>query len=70
MTSIMQKEMFQSRTDEYDRLLTDIAEKHEVHPDLLKQLIEYEQGRVHLKKRRGAKKDIQRIIEHSIFEVE
>ena len=66
----MQKELFQSRTAEYDRLLTDVAEKHDVDPDLLKQLIGYEQGRVHLQKRRGAKDEIRRIIEHSIFEVE
>jgi hypothetical protein len=66
----MQKKLFQSRTDEYDRLLTDVAEKHNVDPKLLKDLIDYEQGRVHLKKRRGAKDDIQRIIEHSIFGVE
>lgn len=66
----MQKQMFKSRTDEYDRLLTEIAEKHDVDPDLLKDLIDYEQGRVHLKKRRGAKGDIQRIIEDRILEVE
>jgi hypothetical protein len=37
-----------------------------VDPDLLHELISYEQGRVHLKKRRGAKSDIKQIIETQI----
>lgn len=54
------------RADEYDQLLTNIAEKHDVSPDLLKELIEYEQGRVHLERRPGAKKEIRRKIEERL----
>jgi hypothetical protein len=58
----MQKEIFKSRTDEYDRLLTDIAEDHGVDPDLLNEMIDYEKGRVHLEQRPGAKKKLRDMI--------
>lgn len=62
----MQKEIFKSRTDEYDRLLTDIADDHGVHSDLLSEMIDYEKGRVHLQKRPGAKKKLREMIEQGL----
>jgi len=62
----MQKEIFKSRTDEYDRLLTDIAEDHGVDPDLLNEMIDYEKGRVHLERRPGAKDDLRDMIEQRL----
>jgi hypothetical protein len=43
-----------------------VAENHDVEPDLLHDLISYEQGRVHLKKRRGAKSDIKQMIQERL----
>jgi hypothetical protein len=62
----MQKVLFQKRTEEYDRLLTDVAEKHDVDPELLRNLIDYERGRVHLERRPGAKKKIRQRIEERL----
>jgi hypothetical protein len=62
----MQKVLFQNRTDEYDQLLTDVAEKHNVDPGLLRNLIDYERGRVHLERRPGAKKEIRQQIEEQL----
>lgn len=62
----MQKEIFKGRTNEYDRLLTDIADDHGVDPDLLNEMIDYEKGRVHLERRPGAKDDLQNMIEQRL----
>ena len=44
-------------------ILKAIADKHRIDPELLEKLIEYESTKVHLRKRRGARKDLRRIIE-------
>jgi hypothetical protein len=62
----MQKAIFKGRTNEYDRLLTDIADDHGVDPDLLNEMIDYEKGRVHLERRPGAKDDLQNMIEQRL----
>lgn len=62
----MQKSLFENRTTQYKNLLKEVAHNHDVDPDLLHELISYEQGRVHLKKRRGAKSDIKQTIEKQI----
>lgn len=62
----MQKKIFKSRTDEYDRLLTEIAEEHGVAADLLNDMIDYEKGRVHLERRPGAKADLREMIEQRL----
>ena len=64
----MQNYLFKNRTTQYERLLKEIAEKHKVDDSLLKELIDYEQGRVHLKRRRGAKKDIRHQIDAHLTE--
>lgn len=62
----MQKEIFKSQTNEYDRLLTEIADDHGVDPDLLNEMIDYEKGRVHLERRPGAKDDLRDVIEQRL----
>lgn len=62
----MQKAIFKGRTNEYDRLLTDIADDHGVDPDLLNEMIDYEKGRVHLERRPGAKDNLQNMIEQRL----
>jgi len=62
----MQKEIFTSRTDEYDRLLNEVADDHDVDPDLLTDMINYEKGRVHLERRPGAKKKLREMIEQRL----
>jgi hypothetical protein len=62
----MQKAIFKGRTNEYDRLLTDISDDHGVDPDLLNEMIDYEKGRVHLERRPGAKDDLQNMIEQRL----
>lgn len=62
----MQKEIFKSQTNEYDRLLTEIADDHGVEPDLLNEMIDYEKGRVHLERRPGAKDDLRDMIEQRL----
>ena len=62
----MQKEIFKSRTDEYDRLLSEVADEHDVDPDLLNDMIDYEKGRVHLERRPGAKKTLREMIEQRL----
>jgi hypothetical protein len=66
----MPNDLFKNREAVDRGLLTEIAEKHDTDPALLQKLIDYEQGRVHLRKRRGAKADIQRAIEEHIFDYE
>ncbi|WP_162890584.1 DNA modification system-associated small protein [Salinibacter ruber] len=62
----MQKEIFKRQASEYDRLLTEIAEEHDVDPDLVHEMIDYEKGRVHLERRPGAKSDLQNMIEQQL----
>ena len=47
-------------------LVDKVAEEHQVEPELVNRLIEYEKQRVHLKLRRGATEDLRRIIEDYI----
>lgn len=49
-----------------DDRIRKIADKHEVDPDLIQALVEYEKTKVHLERRRGAKDEIRRLIEKSI----
>ena len=51
-----------------DDLVSNIAESHEVDSELINKLIEYEQTKIHLKLRRGAKHDIKRLIEKHLGE--
>jgi hypothetical protein len=59
-------ELFENHRSRHEKLLREVAEKHGVPPDLLNALIEYEKGRVHLQRRRGAKAEIQRTIEQHL----
>lgn len=66
----MDNTTFEKRTSEYRQLLEEVADEYDVDASLLQKLIDYEQGRVHLQRRRGAKAEIQQIIEQNIFETE
>jgi hypothetical protein len=66
----MENTTFEKRTSEYRRLLEEVAAEYDVDATLLQELIDYEQTRVHLQRRRGAKADIQQIIEQKIFDTE
>jgi len=66
----MENSMFEKRTSEYRRILQEVAKEHDIDANLLRQLIDYEQERVHLQRRRGAKSDIQEIIEQTTFGTE
>jgi hypothetical protein len=50
------------------KLIAEVAQKHDVDPELIQQLIEYEQTKVHLERRRGAKDELRRIIDLHIEE--
>lgn len=51
-----------------DEMVQEGAEKYGVSPSLIQQLIEYEQTRVHLQKRRGSRDDLRQIIEQYLEE--
>jgi len=51
-----------------NELIKEIAERHKVDPALIQRLVEYEQAKVHLRKRRGAKTELRRKIEELIEE--
>lgn len=53
-----------------DKLVSQIAEKHKVTPELIERLVAYEQTKVHLERRRGAKDELRRVIEQHIEEQE
>lgn len=53
-----------------DELVKKLAQKHDVAEGLIQRLIAYEQSRVHLQKRRGAKDELRRIIEKHLGEHE
>lgn len=46
-----------------DELIRQLSEQHQVDPDLIEQLLQYEQTKIHMERRRGAKDDLRRIIE-------
>ena len=49
-------------------LIQEVATKHRVDAKLIEQLVDYEQTRVHLERRRGAKDQLRALIEQSIEE--
>lgn len=49
-------------------LIQEVATKHQVDAKLIEQLVDYEQTRVHLERRRGAKDQLRALIEQSIEE--
>ena len=51
-----------------DELIKEIALKHNIDPALIQRLVEYEQTKVHLQKRRGARDDLRLLIEQHIEE--
>jgi len=54
---------YRSAEEEYTQILEEVAIEFEIDNNLLHALIEYEQDKVHLLKRRGAKNDLRQIIE-------
>lgn len=62
----MSNPRFTDRNEVEMELLTSIAEKHDIDINLLIQLMEYEHTKVHLERRRGAKNEIQHMIEQWI----
>lgn len=59
---------YRSAEEEYSLILEEVAKEFQVDTRLLHSLIEYEQTKVHLVKRRGAKNEIREIIEQWIQE--
>ncbi|RMG75356.1 MAG: hypothetical protein D6711_06855 [Chloroflexi bacterium] len=59
---------YQTAEEEYSLILEEVAKEFQVDTRLLHSLIEYEQSKVHLLKRRGAKNDLRQIIERWIEE--
>lgn len=51
-----------------DDLIREMAEKHDMDAALLRELLEWEQARVHFKKRRNLIKDLRRILESHALE--
>ena len=51
-----------------DELVNEIAGKYNVVPELIERLVAYEQTKVHLERRRGAKDELRRVIEQHIEE--
>ena len=49
-----------------DKVIDEVAVENNVSVDLLRRLIDYEQGRVHLERRRGAMEDLKRLIEENM----
>ena len=46
-----------------DDLIREMAEKHGTPPELLQELLEWERGKVHLKRRHNKIPDLRRILE-------
>ena len=57
---------YRTAEEEYSLILEEVAKEFQVDTQLLHNLIKYEQSKVHLLKRRGAKNDLRRIIEQWI----
>ena len=53
-----------------DDLIRTIAEKHSCDDDLIRRMIDYEQSKVHLERRRGAKDELRRLLEKHTEESE
>ncbi len=51
-----------------DELIRQLTEKYGVDPGLVQKLVEYEQTKVHLERRRGARDALRRLIEQHIEE--
>jgi hypothetical protein len=51
-----------------DKIIREVAAEHQVDPELLRRLIQVEQDKVHLERRRGAKDELRRIIEEHLEE--
>lgn len=57
---------YRTAEEEYSSLLEQVAKEFNVDTQLLHSLIQYEQSRVHLLRRRGAKNELRQIIEQWI----
>jgi hypothetical protein len=51
-----------------DELIRQLSERHKVDADLISQLLQYEQTKIHMERRRGAKDELRRIIEKHLEE--
>lgn len=51
-----------------DDLIREMAEKHGTNAELLRDLLAWEQGKVHLEKRRNLIKDLRGILERHVLE--
>jgi len=56
--------------NEMNKIIDEVAQKHGADPGLIRQLLEYEETKVHLQRRRGAKDELRRRIEQHINENE
>jgi predicted kinase len=62
----MSNPRYQNHNEQERELLAEIADEHDVDINLLEDLLSYEQTKVHLERRRGAKSEIQHMIEQWI----
>jgi hypothetical protein len=54
---------FSDAKSQYDKLLQEASEKNQVDLPLLQKLIDFEATKVHMRRRRGAKDSIRKMIE-------
>jgi BioD-like phosphotransacetylase family protein len=59
----MDNHSYEEQKQKYEELLESIADKHQVDVTLIRQLIAFEESKVHLERRRGAKDQIRKQIE-------
>lgn len=62
----MNRNEYRTAEEEYSLILEAVAKEFQVDTNLLDSLIDYEQSKVHLVKRRGAKNDLRHLIEQWI----
>lgn len=57
---------YQTAEEQYQQILEEVAMEFDVDLNLLSEMINYERDKVHLKKRRGAKDELRKMIEQWI----
>ena len=61
---------FDQMASRHDELLCEVSAEYHVDAELLRQLVEFENTKVHLERRRGAKSQIRQIIEKHLNQQE
>ena len=61
---------FDQVASRHDELLREVSIKYDVDPELLRQLVDLENTKVHLKRRKGASNQIRQMIENHLDQQE